>query len=50
MNRDHALSVSNYVKQTTKIFPNGLPDQYTVVAVFENNPSVKSWVRDYYID
>ena len=41
----NALSVSNYAMRTTKIFPNGLPDQYTVVAVFDSNPELKSWVR-----
>ena len=43
----NALSVSNYAMRTTKIFPNGLPDQYTVVAVFDSNPELKSWVRLY---
>ena len=42
-------SVSNYVKPTNSIFSNGLPDQYTVVAVFETNLSIKSWARDYFI-
>ena len=43
----NALSVSNYAMRTTAIFPNGLPDQYTVIAVFDTNPELKSWVRGF---
>ena len=43
---EYSKSVSNYVKPTNSIFSNGLPDQYTVVAVFETNLSIKSWARD----
>ena len=47
LNLKYFKSVSNYVKPTSSIFSNGLPDQYTVVAVFETNLSIKSWARDY---
>ena len=47
LDQQNALSVSNYAMRTAAIFPNGLPDQYTVVAVFDTNPEIKSWVRGF---
>ena len=39
------MNVQNNEKITKDIFPKGLPDQYTVVFVYEAKEKMKSWVR-----
>ena len=39
------MRVRNNDMETREIFPKGLPDQFTIVFVYEAKEKMKSWVR-----